>query len=115
MKSVKWTFNISPDLDAMKLGPDHRRQLFLIFKEAITNAARHSQCGTVGMSMTLSHNKLVAEIADDGCGFATQGNSNGSGQGLESMKRRASHLGGEMSIWSAPGRGTLLRLEVPVR
>ena len=115
MKPVKWTLNVAPELDALKLGPDQRRQVFLIFKEAITNAARHSECGTVGMSVTLSHNKLVAEIADDGCGFATELHSNGRGQGLESMKRRAAHLGGEMSIRSAPGRGTLLRLEVPVR
>jgi signal transduction histidine kinase/ligand-binding sensor domain-containing protein len=115
-RPIKWSFQIPPEMDHLRLGPDERRQVFLIMKEAITNAARHSRCGMVSMSMSISQNKLLAEVSDDGCGFSLGSPRNGGGgQGLGSMRSRAAQLGGELSVTSAPGKGTCLRVEVPIR
>jgi two-component system NarL family sensor kinase len=54
---------------------------------------------------------LLAEVTDDGAGF---GPETSPGVGLGSMRERAALVGGELEIESAPGRGTIIRLRVPL-
>jgi ligand-binding sensor domain-containing protein/signal transduction histidine kinase len=116
MKPIKWNLDVPAETDQLKLGPDQRRQIFLIMKEAITNVARHSKCRSLRISIVSSHNWLLAEVSDDGCGFSIGASAAGSsGQGLDSMRSRAAHLGGELTVTSAPGKGTCLRVKVPIR
>jgi signal transduction histidine kinase len=56
---------------------------------------------------------LILRIADDGHGFAIDGDDGG-GQGLRSMRRRASAVGGELSLDSGPGQGTTVNLAIPL-
>jgi ligand-binding sensor domain-containing protein len=89
-----------------------RRQVFLIFKEALHNVARHSSARQVQVGLAVADGRLVLSVADDGTGFESEAGS--SGHGLRSMKRRAEGLGGTLDVKSAPGTGTRLRLAVPV-
>ncbi len=117
---IDWEFKASEEIGKIKLPPEQRRHLYLIFKEAINNVARHSGCRTVSLEIALSHDRLVASIRDDGRGFASQLDDgtpmNGrGGNGLRNMQSRALELGGQLDIASSPGRGTQLTLVMPLR
>lgn len=118
---IKLDFQAPPDLEKIKLNPEQRRHLFLIFKEAINNIALHAECSSVTLSISVSHSRLIVEIRDDGRGFsdvaATEAPTDGraGGHGLENMQSRAAQLGGHLSVDSSPGHGTCLKLMVPIR
>src|SRR5215467_7974825 len=73
------------DDQPQRLGPDFRRQVFLVFKEAINNAARHSGCSTVDIEVRMDRKGLNLKVEDDGTGFDPAG-ADGGGQGLTSMR-----------------------------
>ena len=70
----------------MRLSVDTRRDVYLIFKEAINNAARHSGCSRVHVSFHSDGTGLVLSVVDDGAGFDTE--SEDQGNGLASMVSR---------------------------
>lgn len=97
--------------EQIALGADVRRQVFLIFKEALHNAARHSACTRVEVGLRLDGGTLVLEVTDDGRGFDLE--RAGEGHGLGSLQKRAHGLGGTLEV--ASGVGTRLVLRVPAR
>lgn len=101
-----------PDSD-LRLGADVRRDVLLIFKEAVNNVARHSDCSTVCIELWLEHSCLNLRIVDDGRGFDADHPSEGNG--LASMKQRARSLDGELTVTSIEGKGTEVSLRVPHR
>ncbi len=115
---------VALDFDVPAAGRDlqvssaERRELFLLVKEALHNAARHSQASRVAVSFHSGGGRLVVEIRDDGVGLprallrpdATQSG----GLGLRSMGLRAQLLGGSLTFESAPKAGTTVRLEMPL-
>jgi signal transduction histidine kinase len=95
----------------LKLGAGLRRDLLLVFKEALNNASRHARASHVAVSFREDGPRLVLTVADDGAGFDTSGEVDG--QGLMSMRRRAAALDGHLSVDSKPGRGTVVTLTIP--
>jgi signal transduction histidine kinase len=89
----------------LRLPMDVRRDLLLIFKEAVNNAARHARCSTVTIDLRVERSRMTLAITDDGVGFDTS--AAGDGNGLDSMRRRAARLRGTLDIASAPGATTL--------
>lgn len=94
------------------LAAETRRQVFLVFKEALHNVARHSSARQVRVGLAVAAGRLVLSVSDDGAGFEAANGS--SGHGLRSMQRRAEGLHGTLDVTSAPGAGTQVRLAVPV-
>lgn len=88
-----------------------RRDVLLIFKEAVNNAAKHSDCTKVEINFSLEHSILRLQIKDNGKGFSTD--SEFDGQGLRSMTRRAESLGGKLNINSE--NGTNVEFEMNLR
>lgn len=99
-------------VDGQRLGPDLRRHVYLIFKEGISNAARHSGSARIEVDIDIAGGRLVLRVKDDGCGFDTTRPSDGNG--LTTMTTRAAELGGRAAIVSRPGEGTVLTLDVPL-
>lgn len=99
--------------EQVELAPERRRHVFLIFKEALTNAARHASARRIEVEVALGARELSLEIRDDGRGFDPAAPR--SGRGLSNLSRRAAELGAKLSIDSAPGRGTRIVLGVPLR
>ena len=108
---VKLTFKTPGEDQDLRLGVNVRRDLFLIFKEAINNAARHSHCQQVMIDFRIDGPWLTLQIADDGVGFDPASDSDG--HGLENMRQRAAALGGELNIRSGAKEGTTIRLRIP--
>jgi ligand-binding sensor domain-containing protein/signal transduction histidine kinase len=126
-QGVHWVFEVPPATEQafakIKLAPEQRRHLYLIFKESINNAAKYSSCRSFAIKLHVQPQQLHAEIQDDGCGFDWQpaqakpvllSKSRG-GNGLQNMQARAAELGGTLQIETAPGRGTSLRLTMPLK
>jgi signal transduction histidine kinase len=112
-RQIEFQF-VAPDRElSQKLGAELRRDVFLIFKESLNNAVRHSSCTHVVIELRLDQSSLALEIRDDGCGFTPSGSSEG--HGLVSMQRRAKSLGGELQLQSLAAEGTCISLSVPRR
>jgi signal transduction histidine kinase len=88
-----------------------RRHVFLVFKEALANIARHAHARRVTLRVRLGTDAVELEIADDGRGFDPA--SAHAGLGLRHMRERAAAIKGDCTIQSGPG-GTTLRLRVPL-
>jgi signal transduction histidine kinase len=106
-------FSASGTDDNVKLGPIVRRDLFLTFKEALNNAARHAHCSRVEVVIGVEGRWLTLRVTDNGSGFDTHADP--SGQGLTSMRRRARRMNGTLEIDSVHGKGTTVLLRVPCR
>ena len=87
-------------------------QLYGIGREALANVVKHAGAQTACVRVDARAKRLVLEIADDGRGFDPAAAHNGH-FGLESMRSRADELGADLHIISAPGRGTVVRVELP--
>ncbi len=89
--------------------------LFRIAQEALTNIARHAAAHTVRIELQVTPRRVVLTIQDDGQGFnpRTLARTPGRALGLLGMRERARQLGGTLSICSAPGAGTTVRVSLP--
>lgn len=107
-------------------GPQDRRLpadvevvLFRIAQEAMHNVARHSGATTVDLSVVRTDGEVTMRVHDNGRGFdpagVAQDTATGRGLGLLGMRERASLLGGQVRIDSAPGRGTTVEARLPLR
>jgi signal transduction histidine kinase len=110
---IRFRFETVGDETDRPLGADLRREVFLVFKESLNNAVRHSRCTEVAIELRLESSRLVLTVADDGEGFDAGGEREG--QGLRSMRRRAGSLGGTLGVVSREGGGTKVTLTVPYR
>jgi signal transduction histidine kinase len=88
-----------------------RRELYLIFKEAVNNVVRHSSCTSVEITLLISDGVLELSVQDNGGGFDPD--NDGEGNGLANMRLRAKKLGGVLKIKSNPG-GTRVDLSAPI-
>jgi ligand-binding sensor domain-containing protein len=105
-------FQASAAGDDSGIGANARRQVWLVFKEAVHNAARHSGATRVDVELSAAGGDLVLRVTDDGRGFEAAAPVEGNG--LASMRRRARDAGGALVLESAPGRGTRLTLTVRI-
>lgn len=112
LRDIAVHFHAPGAADSVKLGMDLRRDVLLIFKEAVSNAARHSRCSTVDIDLRVAGARLVLVVADDGSGFDVSRGTDG--EGLTSMQRRARRLGGRLDVASAPGAGTTVTVDTPI-
>jgi signal transduction histidine kinase len=94
------------------LAGQHETVLYRVAQEALNNALRHSGASEIWVSLMARPRRVILEVTDHGQGFAADAPS--AGLGLASMRERADAVGAALTIVSAPGAGTLLRLVVPV-
>lgn len=97
--------------DAPALPPALEEAIYRIAQEALNNVLKHARARRV--TVTLEQDGPLARllVADDGAGFDPSATRRG--LGLRGMAERAAQIGGTLRVTSAPGRGTLVRLEVP--
>ena len=109
-KDVEFQFE-AIDVPLQKtITPEVLRQVYLIFKEAVNNAARHSHCTRSAVSLKGGYSSLTLIVSDNGTGFTpSQGHDQ---HGIESLRARASALKGEIS-WTFDG-GTQVTLSLPL-
>ncbi len=109
LRDIDLEFNAPTDSD-VQLNVSTRRDVLLIFKEAINNIAKHSECSKVGIAFSFEHSVLKLHIKDNGKGFSPDVETDG--QGLRSMSRRADALGGKLTITADHGTNVEFELRV---
>lgn len=103
---------------ARALTEDEQLSLFRIVQEALQNVALHAGASSVRIAFRPQSDRIVLIVEDDGCGFTVPERLiklGGQGHlGLLGMTERAECVGGTLAIRSSPGKGTMLRVELPV-
>jgi signal transduction histidine kinase len=90
-----------------------RRNLFLAVKEALSNAAKHSEAGELFLRIFRRHHQLCVVVEDRGRGFEPS-KANGDRNGLVNMAQRLAAIGGSCEVFSLPGEGCRITFSVPL-
>jgi signal transduction histidine kinase len=98
--------------DLPPLGADREAALYRMAQEALHNALRHSGAAEVGVSVCAAAKRVTLEVSDQGKGFVPELATGG--RGLPSLRERAAGAGASLAIRSAPGKGTTVRVVMPV-
>lgn len=103
----------------VRLAPDIETACFRIVQEALTNITRHAHAKRVDITLHREDDELVLCVHDDGNGFALEAMREravaGGSLGVLGMQERATLIGGQLDIDSAPGQGTMVQLRCPWR
>ncbi len=118
--------HVQVDAAEVRMSEHLETAVYRTAQEALQNVAKHANAQNVTVRLAAPGGRVVLEVSDDGAGFdpaaAAHGGQLGgsagpgapSGFGLAGMRERAELLGGKLDLVSAPGRGTTVRLTLPV-
>jgi ligand-binding sensor domain-containing protein/two-component sensor histidine kinase len=109
--NIQFGFHAPREVQDTRMGPDLRRQVFLIFKESVNNIVRHSCCTLADIELRVEGAWLILKVSDNGKGFDIEQSSEGNG--LVNMRGRAATMNGDLTVISHNGEGTTLILKVP--
>lgn len=110
-KDIHLDFKVSEEVYNVKLNMQASRDFFLVFKEAINNAAKYSKANEVQVHLSLNNKQLVLLVKDDGAGFNIE---EADGNGLGNMQKRADAMNGIITIQTKQAEGTTVNLVIPV-
>lgn len=110
--NIHYSLHSDKEIANRKLNMEIRRDLFLLFKEAINNIYKHAKATHVEISVWLEKKNLQLQIRDDGTGFDTTAPTHRNG--IKGMHARVKKWKGHANIKSEPGKGTLLHISLPV-
>ncbi|HAJ94090.1 MAG TPA: sensor histidine kinase [Synergistaceae bacterium] len=104
--------------DIPDLPDDVTLAFFRVAQEAVNNSAKHAEAENVSISLKNTGKMILLQIEDDGKGFEIPDNFTElrvqGHRGLSNMRERMSIVGGHFSIFSTPGKGTVIRCELPL-
>ena len=109
---INYNFREEGEVRKLKLDVNQRKELYLVFKEALNNAVKYSGASEIFILLEEDHGALHMQIKDDGSGFDI--NKSYSGSGIQNMHSRAGRINAEMQIRSAAGRGTSVSITLPL-
>jgi signal transduction histidine kinase len=108
LKEIDWQMDATEG-NSTTASLEFHRQVFLLFREAAHNIARHAHAAQVRIEVHWKAKHFHLRIEDNGCGFDVAAIT--AGNGLANLHHRASVLGGNLQITSKPGSGTRITLE----
>jgi signal transduction histidine kinase len=110
--AARCRLDLPNDLPTLPLPPDMRHNIFLIVKEALANALKHSNAKEVLVQAKVSGHMLELQVVDDGRGFDPASLADGRRNGMGNLRRRADAMGAKLELQSAPAKGTTVKLWV---
>lgn len=110
--NINYTFKEDGNFSNIKLDIKKRKDFYLLFKEAVNNAAKYSNCNNLQVQVEQDAHFLHLTVTDDGKGFNEKLVK--SGNGLINMRERAASMVAKINIDSVPGKGTSIALDVPI-
>ncbi|AFH48591.1 NarL family signal transduction histidine kinase [Ignavibacterium album JCM 16511] len=115
--NIQLHFHFPESIEEYKLSPEERRNIFLIFKEAINNLVKYSKARTVTVSFIIENKNLNFEIIDDGVGFSELNPLDNKIPrfGLNNMKERANSIGAVLVIDSSYSKGTKIYFSLDLK
>jgi ligand-binding sensor domain-containing protein/two-component sensor histidine kinase len=116
-KNIQLRFEYEQAIRLVNLDMTKRKNLYLIFKEAVNNALKYSDASHLSIQLSKDHHQFLMKIQDNGKGFDIAGGKNTSslsGNGLQNMRLRAREMKGILELESGPDRGFTLLLRFPI-
>jgi two-component system sensor histidine kinase UhpB len=110
-KGIDYEFKVDIK-ESLVLTPEQRKNLFLIFKESVNNAAKYSQATFVGISLEQHRNMLGMRVKDNGLGFDEQLVQEGNG--FRNLRERTKELQGSLQLKSSLSEGTMVEVQLPI-
>jgi PAS domain S-box-containing protein len=111
---MKIPCDLKMSVQELDMQQDEATAIFRIFQETLTNVARHSRATKVTIQVEATEHDVHMKISDNGKGMSEAELLNTQSLGLLGMYERAHTFGGEFSIRSEPGQGTVVSLHMPV-
>ena len=108
-KDIRLHFGGEEDMQKVRLSLEHRKNMYLIFKESLNNAVKYSKAGNIYVNLNVQGSQLIMTIADDGVGFDME--TVGKGNGLKNIHSRAAMIGAGLKLTSRTGEGTTIELK----
>ena len=112
LKGIDTHFQVATRDDATTASLTFHRQVFLLFREAVHNIAKHANTTKVEIEVSWQSRRFHLRIEDNGRGFDVAAVT--AGNGLANLRHRAEVIGGELHVTSEPGNGTRITLEVSI-
>ena len=109
---IRCEFSVDPP--ELELQEPHATALFRILQESLVNVARHAHASIVHVTLDGSGGEVVLRVRDNGRGFDADSPREQGSLGLIGLRERASLLSGELRIESAPGKGTVIEVRLPL-
>lgn len=114
-QDIDYQINIPRTLPILDIDIEARRNVYLLFKEAINNAVKHSKCNHLDIALSADEKQISLLVKDNGVGFDIKSKlESGVGLGLSNMTKRARDIGGELKFHSEIGKGTTVSFVLPV-
>ena len=113
LANISWKLKGAPETANPIVDSRLRHQLFLAFKEALTNVVRHAGATEVRLEIRVEQGQLYLSVSDDGRGFSPQARTEVM-DGIANMRSRIEKLGGRFEVTSDAGRGTTVQFFVPL-
>jgi signal transduction histidine kinase len=102
------------DLHAVRLSPDEQLVVYRMIQESITNGLKYAQASLIKVSLVETDAFAVVTVEDNGKGFETAATPTGS-HGIRGMRFRVEATGGQLSVWSEPGKGARMQARIPLQ
>lgn len=102
------------EIGDLQVDPERSTAIFRIFQEILTNVARHAEATRISIVLERSGGDLLLQVKDNGRGIEPDRIAGEKSLGLLGMRERAHILGGEVDITGAPGKGTTVRVTMPL-
>jgi signal transduction histidine kinase len=115
LESVEARAGLITEFEAMverPLSPAVESELYAVTREALNNALKHAQAGRITVRLDCDEQGCCLTIGDDGVGFDLATTERSGGFGLRNMRDRVQRIGGSLTLDTAPGEGTTVRVEV---
>lgn len=112
-QDIHYLIDVAPEVLPLRLPNNRHYDFYLIFKEAINNAAKYSEATQVDVHVSRQREQLLMVVQDNGRGFDPD-RINGTGNGLKNMQQRANKINAQLTIQTALGQGTTLQLSCPL-
>ena len=110
---IRCRFDVPTNIPNLPVSSQFRHHLLLAVKEACNNAVRHSAATEVWLKLELTDRQLRIVVEDNGHGFDTAACAE-KGNGLRNLRQRLVNLNGQLELVSQAGRGTSVRLILPL-
>jgi PAS domain S-box-containing protein len=107
--------DVSSQGEPRPLSPNQVRQLFFVFREALSNIEKHAKSSYVSVELIWDKEDLVLMIADNGCGFNLDDTQVRNHYGLKFMRERIESLNGLFSVHTKNGFGTHIKITLPYK
>ena len=111
--SIRCRLDVEPEIPPVVFDLPIRRNLFLAVKEALNNAAKHSEASEVFLRLYRQNQKLTVVVEDNGRGF-DPAQADATRNGMTNMRQRMDEIGGILSLASQPGNGCRVEFTVPL-